>query len=116
MLRFNLVKKLSELNSTQYVEPLIESLGRFTCQHDYLHEHRMHRSNVIFRQFYGMILQAFQVEIRYLRLNGDPVNFTSMSGLRFKVLHSKAHDTNCEFWHVAGVVFDISGVDKSAPQ
>jgi hypothetical protein len=72
-LKLNLSKKLAELSSGQYAEPLIEALEQFTCQHDYLHEHRMHRQDIIYKQFYGCILQAFQAELRYVRCNGEPV-------------------------------------------
>eukprot|EP00956_Cyclotella_meneghiniana_P031332 scaffold81936_cov56-Cyclotella_meneghiniana.AAC.3 len=72
-LLLNLTKKLTELGSHQYVEPLLDALEQFTVQHDYLHEHRMHRQDVIWRQFYGCVLQAFQAEMRYLRINGDCV-------------------------------------------
>ena len=40
-LKMNLTKKLSELGSGPYVEPLLKALEGFTVQHDYLHEHRM---------------------------------------------------------------------------
>lgn len=72
-LKFNLLKKLSELNSAQYVEPLLEAFKQVTVQHDYLHEIRMHCQDVIYRQFYACVLQAFQVQIRIQRVNGDPV-------------------------------------------
>lgn len=62
-LKMNLTKKLTELSSGKYVEPLLEALDQFTVQHDYLHEHRMHRQDVIWRQFYGAVLQAFQAII-----------------------------------------------------
>jgi hypothetical protein len=59
-LKLNLTKKLTELGSGEYVEPLLEALEQFTVQHDYLHEHRMHRQDVIWKQFYGCVLQAFR--------------------------------------------------------
>eukprot|EP00956_Cyclotella_meneghiniana_P022470 scaffold42566_cov60-Cyclotella_meneghiniana.AAC.1 len=72
-LELNLTKKLTEIGSSQYVESLLNALSSFTCQHDYFHENRMHRQDVIWRQFYGCVLQAFQAETRTLRINGDPV-------------------------------------------
>eukprot|EP00956_Cyclotella_meneghiniana_P024028 scaffold47887_cov21-Cyclotella_meneghiniana.AAC.1 len=71
-LELNLTKKLTEIGSSEYVEALLSALSLFTCQHNYLHEHRMHRQDVIWRQFYGCVLQAFQAETRTLRINGDP--------------------------------------------
>ena len=38
-----------------------------------VHEHRMHRQVVIWRQFYGCVLQAFQTKTGTLRINGNPV-------------------------------------------
>lgn len=72
-LKLSLTRKLTEIGSADYVEALLTALDSFTCQHDYLHEHRMHRQDVIWRQFYGCVLQAFQAETRTLRINGDPV-------------------------------------------
>lgn len=72
-LKWSLTRKLTEIGSAEYVEALLTALDSFTCQHDYLHEHRMHRQDVIWRQFYGCVLQAFQAETRTLRINGDPV-------------------------------------------
>jgi hypothetical protein len=89
-LKFNLLKKLTELNSAQYVEPLLEAFKRFTVQHDYLHEIRMHRQDVIYRQFYACVLQAFQVQIRIQRVNGDPVKNGLQAHERFLEIVYKA--------------------------
>jgi hypothetical protein len=89
-LKMNLTKKLTELSSGKFVEPLLEALDQFTVQHDYLHEHRMHRQDVIWRQFYGSVLQAFQAEIRYLRVNGDCVKNNLQSHERMLIIVNRA--------------------------
>ena len=73
LLFFNLLKKLSELGNTQSIQPLLDAYVKFVVQHDYLHEIRMHRQDVIWRQFYGGVLQPFMAEIRLMRITGDPV-------------------------------------------
>ena len=89
-LELNLTKKPTEMGSSDYIEALLESLKSITCQHDYLHEHRMHRQDVIWRQFYGCVLQAFQAETRTLRINGDPVKNNLQSHEAFLELCHKA--------------------------
>lgn len=89
-LELNLTKKLTEMGASEYVEALLEALKSFTCQHDYLHEHRMHRQDVIWRQFYGCVLQAFQAETRTLRINGDPVKNNLQSHEAFLEICHKA--------------------------
>lgn len=89
-LELNLTKKLTEMGSAEYVEALLDSLKSFTCQHDYLHEHRMHRQDVIWRQFYGCVLQAFQAETRTTRINGDPVKNNLQSHEAFLEICHKA--------------------------
>ena len=50
VLYLNLTKKLSELGSTDSIMQLLLAYELFVVQHDYLHEHRMHRQDVIWRQ------------------------------------------------------------------
>ena len=40
----NLTMKLTEIGTSDFVLPLIESLNRFTCTHDYLQETLFHRN------------------------------------------------------------------------
>ena len=47
-LKINLSKKLTELEIAKLVLPMLESLARFTCTIDYLHETRMHRNDAIY--------------------------------------------------------------------
>ena len=48
-LKNELTKQLSQLGTSEWVYPALEALARYTCQHDYLHETRMHRSDAIYR-------------------------------------------------------------------
>ena len=61
-IKLNLVKKLIEIRSAPFVLPLLESLNRITCVHDYLHEMRFHCQDAIYRNHYGSFLQPFQYE------------------------------------------------------
>ena len=83
ILYFNLTKKLSELGNTQTIEQLLRAYELFVCQHDYLHEHRMHRQDVIWRIFMGGVLQAFIAETRMQRISGDPVKSNLQGHERF---------------------------------
>ena len=49
-----------------------ESLNRFTCIHDYLHETLLHRIDCIYRSHYGGLLQPFQCHLKYKGITGDP--------------------------------------------
>jgi hypothetical protein len=66
-------KKLTELSSSTHVLAIIRALKRITCQHDYLHEIRMHRQDVIWRTFYGGFLQPLVVHLGWRRITGNPV-------------------------------------------
>lgn len=61
------------LRSSSHVIDIIKALKRITCQHDYLHEIRMHRQDVIWRVFYGGFLQPLVVHLGWKRITGNPV-------------------------------------------
>lgn len=70
-LRSNLTKKLTELESSDYVLAQLESLSCFVCVHDFLHETRLHRQDTIWKAMYGGFLQAFQYHLGW-KLDGNP--------------------------------------------
>ena len=63
---------MAEVGGAEKVLPLLQSLNRFTVQHDYLHESSMHRNDAIYATKYGCLLQAFQVHLEQNRINGNP--------------------------------------------
>ena len=71
-LKYKLTKQLTQLGSGEWVYPALEALERCTCQHNYLHENRMHWSDAIYRLYCGCYLQAIQVHLGYKRVSGKP--------------------------------------------
>ena len=73
LLKIAIAKKLTTMGSFKSIMPLLLAYDRFTCQHDYLHENRFHKQDVIWRTKYGCFLQAFQVHLGSRKLTGNPV-------------------------------------------
>ena len=82
-MKLDLIKKLTEIGSSKLILPLLESLKRFTCVHDYLHETRLHRQDVIYRLMYGCFLQALQCHIGEKGLCGEPAKRKVQSHEKF---------------------------------
>ena len=72
-LRYNLTRKLTEMGSTKFIGPMVESSDQFTCQHDLFHETCMHHQDCVWHTKYGCFLHPLQVLLHWKQINGDTV-------------------------------------------
>ena len=60
------------MGNAKYVLPMLDALDRFTVQHDWFHETRMHRSDAMYRMCFGGFIQPLVVHMGWRGVAGDP--------------------------------------------
>ena len=78
------------MGTGEWIYPALEALQRYKCQHEYLHETRMHHNDAIYQVYCGAHFEPIQVHLGFKRVSGTPAKHHTQTHEQLMLLNYKA--------------------------